>query len=144
GIHSDINLLQAKCREGSDADYELEQEGNTFMCLKWSFWTDTFDRAKNYCQFSGTRLGVFDTWDKMKILQRRTRPTWIGLDDIQIEGRFHWHDGQEFRDPEFSGFFHRYEPSDSELMEDCVILQGSLLNDVPCSASFLFVCEKVL
>ncbi|KAK0065052.1 homeobox protein Hox-A4, partial [Biomphalaria pfeifferi] len=56
---------------------------------------------------SGTRLGVFDTWDKMKILQRRTRPTWIGLDDIQIEGRFHWHDGQEFRDPEFSGFFHR-------------------------------------
>ncbi|KAI8773611.1 CD209 antigen, partial [Biomphalaria glabrata] len=93
---------------------------------------------------SGTRLGVFDTWDKMKILQRRTRPTWIGLDDIQIEGRYQWHDGQEFRDPALSGFFHKYEPSDSERVEDCVILSGSLLNDVPCTSSFLFVCEKVL
>ncbi|KAI8773617.1 homeobox protein Hox-A4, partial [Biomphalaria glabrata] len=53
----------------------------------------------------GTRLGVFNTWDKMRILQRQNNLIFIGLDDLKTEGRFRWHNGEKLKSPNISSFF---------------------------------------
>ncbi|XP_055884266.1 hemolymph lipopolysaccharide-binding protein-like isoform X2 [Biomphalaria glabrata] len=133
-----------QCGTGFFSDFKIEKEGDVVMCLRWSSWPNTFAGAKKYCLIRGTRLGVFNTWDKMKILQRQNNVTFVGLDDLQTEGKFIWHNGEQLENPRSSGFFNLNEPSNSEGVEDCVVLQGRLLNDVPCTMSYLFVCELEL
>ncbi|XP_055884264.1 hemolymph lipopolysaccharide-binding protein-like [Biomphalaria glabrata] len=132
------------CGSGSFSDFRMQYlEGTYIMCLRWSDSPLTFFGARNYCQIRGTRLGVFDTMDKMKILQTRNNLTLIGLDDLKTEGKFIWHNGAELNNAPNSGFFNEDEPSNSAGIEDCVVLHGSLLNDVTCTTLYDFVCELV-
>ncbi|XP_055884263.1 hemolymph lipopolysaccharide-binding protein-like [Biomphalaria glabrata] len=133
------------CGRGNFSDFRLQWlEHTPTMCLMWSNWPSTYIKAKEYCKRRGTRLGVFNTWDKMRILQRRNGLIYIGLDDLKTEGRFIWHNGEQLKSPNINVFFHKNEPSNSKGIEDCVVLKGSYLSDVPCTMIFLFVCELEL
>ncbi|XP_055879830.1 CD209 antigen-like isoform X2 [Biomphalaria glabrata] len=120
------------------------------MCCFWSVIPKTFADAKADCEARGARLAVFKGADKMAFLISQlsiwARDIWIGLDDIQKEGTFVWHDGTILYKHEYHPLYFSNDNPDNDDNQDCVDLSWSYwkFDDDSCSKSKNYVCEKVL
>ncbi|KAI8796457.1 C-type lectin domain family 4 member M [Biomphalaria glabrata] len=119
------------------------------MCLFWSTTTKNFSVAKADCQGRGARLGVFNDADKMEILRRKGMAMktniWVGVDDIEVEGTWKWHDGSILPESSYwPVFFNDGQPNNYD-DQDCghYWSKGTKLADEKCSAVFYYVCEKI-
>nr|XP_039251936.1 alpha-N-acetylgalactosamine-specific lectin-like [Styela clava] len=78
----------------------------------------------------------------MQLIKESELGTWIGLDDIQQEGKFVWKDG--VTSTKNNTYWDKNQP-DNYGNEDCVHLRRNApwnLNDFPCSTRLQFFCEK--
>ncbi|XP_052441464.1 uncharacterized protein LOC127981504 [Carassius gibelio] len=63
---------------------------------------------------------------------------WIGLTDVEEEGRWKWVDGSTLT----SGFWASGEPNNQGTDEDCANTRSSGWFDSPCDSSLKWICEK--
>ncbi|KAI8785224.1 CD209 antigen [Biomphalaria glabrata] len=142
------NIISVACRKNPGFEQVFYESAR--MCLFWSSDTKTFADAKADCKARGARLGVFKGADKMALLTSQfniwSRDIWIGLDDIQNEGTFVWHDGTVLDKKDYYPlYFDIKNPNDYENNQDCVQLwnESSKMDDDMCYVAKHYVCEKV-
>ncbi|XP_023273095.1 CD209 antigen-like protein E [Seriola lalandi dorsalis] len=114
----------------------------------------TWYKARAFCQTYGGDLIVIDSKDKenatVNLLRKnvdRSKPFngfWIGLRDVHEEGTWKWFDGTVL----IEGYWNDDEPNDID-DEDCAAVYPrenffKAWNDVSCSATMKWICEKAL
>ncbi|KAK0053420.1 CD209 antigen [Biomphalaria pfeifferi] len=148
--YSTIGIWDAKCHQNEG--FVIERQADVKMCLFWGVTRDfkIFSAAKADCQAKGARLGVFKGSEKMTILKRKGasvyRHIWIGLDDINTEGTFVWHDGTILPPSEYRPLYFAENRPDDAYGADCVHYSRDLmlLDDSPCYYTYNHVCEKLI
>uniref|UniRef100_A0A3Q0SY73 C-type lectin domain-containing protein n=1 Tax=Amphilophus citrinellus TaxID=61819 RepID=A0A3Q0SY73_AMPCI len=115
-------------------------------CYLLSERSDSWDAARKDCRDREADLVVIESSEEQTFLSTVTKEhTWIGLNDKEKEGTWKWVDGTaltlknwEENQPDNG----RGDPQWGE--EDCAHDRGiKLWNDISCSASFKWICEKM-
>ncbi|XP_038067180.1 uncharacterized protein LOC119737135 [Patiria miniata] len=128
--------------------YHFHQENAT---LKWK-------DAERQCAIEGALLTSIRDYGEMNFLHLMLTSDWfteetttyIGLTDIQEEGRFRWLDGRPLSYSDWMVNSDGYTQPDGDVLEDCsMIMMRSLHStqnweDIPCSlrAARQFICKK--
>ncbi|KAK9981559.1 hypothetical protein ABG768_001086 [Culter alburnus] len=113
---------------------------NFFISSELKSWSE----SRQYCRDRGADLVIINTEVKQRLVSSLAKErVWIGLSDIETEGRMIWVDNSTLN----QGFWFRGEPNNYEGNEDCVVLNptnDSVNNwyDVPCSEKRKGFCEK--
>ncbi|XP_077454650.1 uncharacterized protein LOC144073023 [Stigmatopora argus] len=102
--------------------------------------TKTWKRSRGDCQDRGGDLVIVTTKEERNFISTYYDRIWIGLSDIEHEGKWKWVNGEELN---FGGFWQKGEPNDSDAYENCVeqSRSGKGWNDMPCSETLSWVCE---
>nr|XP_024656739.1 CD209 antigen-like protein 2 [Maylandia zebra] len=93
------------------------------------------------CRDRGADLVVINSPEEQNFLSTITTEVWIGLNDKEQEGMWKWVDGTPLTLTNWG----RDQP-DNGGEEDCVHLGGDKQkswNDLWCSSSYQWICEKV-
>ncbi|XP_053154394.1 hepatic lectin-like isoform X2 [Hemicordylus capensis] len=114
-------------------------------CYYFSVEKATWHMARSQCQAKNSDLVVIHHDAEQNFLQYQARNMlfWIGLHDLKEEGYWTWVDATDYR----TGFmkWNRGEPNDSQGKEDCAMIsETGRWNDMPCTSSAMYVCEKPL
>ncbi|XP_043988842.1 CD209 antigen-like protein C [Gambusia affinis] len=119
-----------------------------YSCYFLSTSSGSWDKAREDCRNRGGDLVVINDDDEQDFLSTIIKKyTWIGLTDIETEGSWKWVDGTPLtqllnkywanKQPDNGGG----DPQWGE--EDCaLILTTKLWNDLKCSDSQQWICEK--
>lgn len=83
---------------------------------------------------------IINTKHEQDFVSRFYDRIWIGLSDLEQEGKWKWVNGA---DVDGDGLWQPGEPNDSDRHEDCVELsrRGGGWNDAPCTMKLSWVCE---
>ncbi|KAL0965895.1 hypothetical protein UPYG_G00287370 [Umbra pygmaea] len=115
----------------------------------YHFETETvknWQESESYCTSQGGHLASFHNQEELSfMIAHMPGPSWVGLSDIQIEGKWFWTDGTP------SDFlpWAPDQPDNWQGNEDCGHIRGiysptpGLLNDDFCTTTLEFVCKKV-
>ncbi|ROL52042.1 C-type lectin domain family 4 member E [Anabarilius grahami] len=132
--------LESKVTSLSDElTREASKRGFFFISSELS-WSE----SRQYCRDRGADLVIINTEEKQRFISSFIKENvWIGLSDIETEGRMIWVDNK----PLNRGFWCKDQPDDYEGNEDCVELfptKGPVnnWNDVSCSHKRKAFCEK--
>ncbi|XP_066502466.1 lymphocyte antigen 75, partial [Hoplias malabaricus] len=105
----------------------------------------TWQDAESYCVVEKGHLVSVHNQETVSFLTAHmSRSSWVGLNDIRVEGHFEWTDGTaaDFLEWEMN------QPDNWQGNEDCVHIRGvehwetGKLNDLPCTATYPFICQK--
>ncbi|CAI9599908.1 unnamed protein product [Staurois parvus] len=103
-------------------------------------------KARSSCVIKGADLAVITSEEEQNFISRQTgdQPYWIGLNDIEEEGKWTWVDGTDYASS-YKAWMPN-QPSDSDKNEDCAhLLSKGKWNDNKCShAELMALCEKKL
>uniref|UniRef100_A0A3Q0SY01 C-type lectin domain-containing protein n=1 Tax=Amphilophus citrinellus TaxID=61819 RepID=A0A3Q0SY01_AMPCI len=103
-------------------------------CYLLSERSDSWDAARKDCRDRGADLVVIDSSEEQTITNTHT---WIGLNDKEQEGQWKWVDGTYWGDR---------QPDNDGGGEHCGHVRNDekrSWNDLPCSASLKWICEKI-
>uniref|UniRef100_UPI00398F886B hepatic lectin-like n=1 Tax=Pristiophorus japonicus TaxID=55135 RepID=UPI00398F886B len=96
-----------------------------------------------HCFSTRSHLIVIDTKEEQNFMSGNimNQRHWIGLSDLSVEGQWHWVDGT---DNEATGtYWAPGEPNNDYKNEDCALtLNNGQWNDVPCSFTYKWICER--
>ncbi|KAM9709702.1 CD209 antigen-like protein 2 [Menidia menidia] len=116
-------------------------------CYLVSSLSGTWDKGREDCNDKGADLVVIDTAEEQKFVSGLiTSDTWIGLSDRNQEGLWQWVDNSplsvkfwDINQPDNGG----RDPKWGE--EDCAhfIKSPTVWNDISCTTSFKWICEKI-
>ena len=117
--------------------FRSEQVGKKFFVS--SGRKTNFDEAKTLCSLIQASVATPRNAEENRVLQSMTKDiTYLGITDKRIEGQFE----------DLRGMIVDYtnwaagEPNNMDFKEHCVVLLlNGMWNDVPCSDTFLAVCE---
>ncbi|XP_039455664.1 CD209 antigen-like protein E isoform X1 [Oreochromis aureus] len=116
-------------------------------CYFLSEKTGSWDEGRSDCRDRGADLVVIDSSEEQDFLVSFIqKPTWIGLNDKEEEGRWKWVDGTPLS---FLTYWRTGQPDNGGGdpqwgEEDCVhIRTDSSWNDLSCGNSLPWVCEKL-
>jgi hypothetical protein len=109
--------------------------------LRMSYWD-----AKAFCTARGQSLARVDTKSEAKKLARaahelRESDFWIGLDDLEREGRYRYADGSRAA----RGLWAKGEPDHYSCGQNCAALKddgGGKLRDLHCATPNPFICSR--
>ncbi|KAH9505377.1 hypothetical protein Btru_058563 [Bulinus truncatus] len=125
--------------------FNLHTEGTTSACLWWSDLRKNAADAKMDCKDKGAILSIFKSLEKFTILQKRNERVYIGLDDVEVEGVFRWHDDGSVLD--LNSSYSKQIFLDGELNnmndQDCVIFYNGELLDCQYADLNFYVCEQI-
>ncbi|XP_023148651.2 CD209 antigen-like protein C [Amphiprion ocellaris] len=111
-------------------------------CYLLSQASDSWTNGREDCKRQGADLVVINSAEEQTFLSMfANKPTWIGLNDIQTEGTWMWVDGT----PLTLSYWDTDEPNNGG-EEDCAQIRtahNTLWNDVPCTSSLQWICEKL-
>ncbi|TRY84221.1 hypothetical protein DNTS_026642 [Danionella cerebrum] len=106
-----------------------------------STWTD----AQKICEAQNGHLASVHDQERLSFLTAHmSRSSWIGLNDIKMEGTYVWSDGT----PADFLPWEQNQPDNWQGDEDCVHIRGTehpdtgRFNDLPCSATYPYICMK--
>ncbi|XP_041857535.1 CD209 antigen-like protein C [Melanotaenia boesemani] len=119
---------------------------STFSCYLLSTKSGSWDQGREDCRGRGGDLVVIDSAEEQEFLSKFAKELcWIGLSDKEREGIWKWVDGTSLiltnwdtNQPDNGG-----DPQWGD--EDCVQLRNFGMkswNDVNCTASMWWICEK--
>jgi len=108
-------------------------------CYKYFSETKTWGDARTACQAEGADLvSTANSAENSFAVSIAAATFWTGLNDQASEGSWKWTDGSPYNWSSWSGG----EPNNSG-NEDCMhVYTNSHWNDLPCSASVAYMCEK--
>ena len=115
-------------------------------CYKFSSKSLNWNAAKSACEALGSKLVVINSQTEQQALDSKipdSQRTWIGLyRNPKDKSRWLWVDGSR---PTYT-YWLSGEPNNSGGSEDCAEMfqkshKGHKWNDIPCAASFPYVCE---
>ncbi|XP_067261363.1 CD209 antigen-like protein E [Chanodichthys erythropterus] len=138
-----INRLQDNYTDLTQKKLELETRVTS---LRFFFISSelNWSESRKYCRDRGADLVIINTEEKQKFISSIVKESvWIGLSDIETEGRMMWVDNS----PLNQEFWFKDQPDDYNGNEDCVELiptqdAGNNWNDLPCSHKRKGICEK--
>ncbi|KAK9981556.1 hypothetical protein ABG768_001083 [Culter alburnus] len=151
-LTAEKSQLQRSADTLSQKNLELETRVNNLSAeksqLQRSFFfksneLKSWSESRQYCRDRGADLVIIKTEEKQKFISSIIKDrVWIGLSDIETEGRMIWVDNS----PLNRGFWSKDEPNNKG-DEDCAELipthdPGNNWNDVPCSHRMKGICEK--
>ncbi|KAK6958674.1 macrophage mannose receptor 1-like isoform X1 [Biomphalaria glabrata] len=132
--------LQIKCRKFG---YEMQTLRSATKCLHWNRDNVTFTEAKEHCEANGGFLATFKTEDEVALATTsKIWHFWVGLDDMQSQGMYRWHDdgtiAQNVKD-----IFKFQEMTRRPISADCASFMPSFFSHVLtfCDTKAGFVCE---
>ncbi|XP_039455849.1 C-type lectin domain family 4 member E-like [Oreochromis aureus] len=112
-------------------------------CYLLSERSASWDAARKNCRDRGADLMVIDTPEEQMILSVIiTEDAWIGLNDKEKEGTWKWVDGTPLTLRYWAGD----QPDNGGGLEDCAHIINNnkkSWNDLPCSTSLKWICEKI-
>ena len=100
-----------------------------------------FDTAFDACSTAGAHLVPIHDATENALVQAANGEGWIGFDDLQTEGTFHWVDAST---PTYTNWNQgTHEPNDSNHDEDCAYIHedDGTWNDTACSDTRKGLCE---
>ena len=104
-----------------------------------------YSKARETCEIQNAKLAMPQNKDKSEQVMRARvarAKIWIGLDDIQKEGRYTWADGSVLKDGDWKNW-RPNEPDNYQGGEDCVVMAKSgEWTDNKCSNRNNFICEQ--
>ncbi|XP_026107507.1 CD209 antigen-like protein C [Carassius auratus] len=130
-LKSEINDLQKfvdglKCHQSTLYFFSSEKKN----------WNE----SRRYCRERGTDLIIINNTEEQDFVKNicGSDHFWIGLTDIEEEGRWKWVDGSTLT----SGFWARGEPNNYQGNDDCANTRSSGWYDAQCDSSLKWICEK--
>ncbi|XP_026118872.1 CD209 antigen-like protein C [Carassius auratus] len=133
-LKSERNDLQKKFADG----WRCHQSSLYFISSETKNW----DESRRYCREKAADLIIINNreeQDFVKIITGSFDYFWIGLTDVEVEGRWKWVDGSTLT----SWFWAPGQP-DSFLGtdEDCATTHSLAWFDTPCNSIVKWICEK--
>ncbi|XP_026106783.1 CD209 antigen-like protein C [Carassius auratus] len=130
-LKSERNDLQKKFADG----WRCHQSSLYFFSSETKNW----DESRRYCRERGADLIIINNREEQDFVKNicGSEHFWIGLTDIEVEGRWKWVDGSTLT----SGFWASGEPN-NQGNEDCANTHSSGCFDTPCDNSVKWICEK--
>ncbi|KAG9356088.1 hypothetical protein JZ751_000932 [Albula glossodonta] len=121
---------------------------NNGRCFKYVSYKTNWASAEKRCENMGGNLpsvhsAAEDQFLKnlFKSFSSKDTSFWLGLSDCQKEGWWFWSDGSKL---DYTNWRYR-QPDNHQGKEHCVHMHtsaGKSWNDIPCSSSFPFICER--
>uniref|UniRef100_A0A3Q0T161 C-type lectin domain-containing protein n=1 Tax=Amphilophus citrinellus TaxID=61819 RepID=A0A3Q0T161_AMPCI len=111
-------------------------------CYLLSERSDSWDAARKDCRDRGADLVVIDSSEEQVHCTITNTHTWIGLNDKEQEGQWKWVDGT----PLIMTYWGDRQPDNDGGGEHCGHVRNDekrSWNDLPCSASLKWICEKI-
>ncbi|CAI5655391.1 unnamed protein product [Oreochromis niloticus] len=156
-LHANLSEMSNKLANLTENARELERLQNLTRLKKtcpvgWSNFSHScyllsessasWDAARKDCRVRGADLVVIDCGKEQTFLSAITNEhTWIGLNDKEQEGTWKWVDGT----PVILTYWAEHQPDDGGGNEDCAHFRNDekkSWNDLPCSTSLKWICEK--
>ncbi|KAK9981557.1 hypothetical protein ABG768_001084 [Culter alburnus] len=148
-LMAEKSQLQRSADTLSQKNLELESKVTSLSDELLSFFfisheLKSWSESRQYCRDRGADLVIINTEEKQRFISSIVKDrVWIGLSDIENEGRIIWVDNK----PLNQGFWFTDQPDDYKGDEDCVELiptqdPGNNWNDLPCSRKKKGICEK--
>ncbi|KAF3694509.1 C-type lectin domain family 10 member A MMGL Macrophage asialoglycoprotein-binding protein 1 [Channa argus] len=118
-------------------------------CYLLSSLSGSWERGREDCRVKGADLLVIESDEEQTfVLGLTQQPAWIGLNDKEVEGTWKWVDGTSL----IKTYWKKDQPDNgggSPLWgeEDCAHIrneENNLWNDLSCTASLRWICEKLL
>ncbi|XP_041091683.1 CD209 antigen-like protein A isoform X2 [Polyodon spathula] len=107
-------------------------------CYYFSKSEEAWQKAKEFCYSQDAVLVVIKTEQELNFIGGQvSRGHYVGLSDLQTEGTWVWLDGSTVD----SRFWRSGEPNNAN-EEDCGELIEGKLNDISCSTTLRWICEK--
>ncbi|XP_073478621.1 hepatic lectin-like [Aquarana catesbeiana] len=115
-------------------------------CYFFTSARSNWNKARTTCVMKQADLAVITSVEEQNFISRQTgdQPYWIGLSDIEEEGKWTWVDGTDYASS-YKAWMPN-EPNNNDNNEDCahLWLKGKW-NDKKCShAEYTALCEKKL
>ncbi|XP_077980176.1 C-type mannose receptor 2-like [Glandiceps talaboti] len=110
--------------------------------------THRYAKAQKACEKTDSHLVIINNAGEQSFIEglliELTHNVWIGLNDIQKEGKWKWEDGSKLSKKKYSNW-HTGEPNNGGGNEDCAhinINENYEWNDIACTTKFGYICEK--
>uniref|UniRef100_A0A8C1T489 C-type lectin domain-containing protein n=1 Tax=Cyprinus carpio TaxID=7962 RepID=A0A8C1T489_CYPCA len=120
--------------------WKYYQSSLYFISSEIKNWTE----SRRYCTERAADLIIINNTEEqvcdfVKNISGISDRFWIGLTDIEVEGRWKWVDGSNIT----SGFWALGEPNSYQgKEEDCAITRSPGWADYPCNDTHKWICEK--
>ncbi|XP_026112872.1 CD209 antigen-like protein C [Carassius auratus] len=130
-LKSERNELQKRFADG----WKFHQSSLYFFSSEQKNWKE----SRRYCRERGADLIIINNREEQDFVGNISGSDhfWIGLSDIDEEGRWKWVDGSTLT----SGFWASTEPNGKE-KEDCALNYPPGWGDFPCDYTYKWICEK--
>ncbi|XP_044073432.1 CD209 antigen-like protein E [Siniperca chuatsi] len=147
----ELKKLQNLSKQGVPACEKTCPAGWTMFSYACYFLSDesgSWDKGREYCRGKGADLVVITSTEEQRFLLGLTKkPSWIGLNDRDVEGTWKWIDGT----PLNLTYWHNNQPdngggSQKWGEEDCAHIRtewSNHWNDLSCNAALQWICEKI-
>ncbi|XP_044045914.1 CD209 antigen-like protein C isoform X3 [Siniperca chuatsi] len=104
-------------------------------------WND----SRTFCKNEDAQLVIISSYEEQELLSSFKREAWIGLTDAQTETVWKWVNGTEVT----KTYWRNGQPDNYQNSENCAEISDrypdlSNWNDLSCSSSVHFICEKIL
>uniref|UniRef100_A0A8C2ECC4 C-type lectin domain-containing protein n=1 Tax=Cyprinus carpio TaxID=7962 RepID=A0A8C2ECC4_CYPCA len=120
-----------------EMDGQIYQSSFYFVSSEWKSWTE----SRRFCTERGADLTIINSKTEQEFIKTISGGdgVWIGLTDIDMEGRWKWVDGITLT----SGFsFWGIGEPNGQKEENCITSYPTGWYDYPCSSAFKWICEK--
>ncbi|XP_026100450.1 C-type lectin domain family 17, member A-like [Carassius auratus] len=124
--------LQKKFADG----WKCHQSSIYYFSSEMKNW----DESRRYCTEREADLIIINNREEQDFVKNifGSDDFWIGLTDIEVEGRWKWADGSTLT----FKFWASGEPNDYQGNEDCAMTRSSGWFDTQCDRSLKWICEK--
>uniref|UniRef100_A0A914VB91 receptor protein-tyrosine kinase n=1 Tax=Plectus sambesii TaxID=2011161 RepID=A0A914VB91_9BILA len=136
---TDISTTATPLPTANEGDVIVQWQGNTYMWVRSELmWKAAEDRCKKW----GGHLASIRSKEENDFIQsvHEGNWSWIGYNDINVEGTFSWIDGS---DSTFTAWSPD-QPNDAGKGEDCVVQQDIIGDwfDDECYNTWSFICKR--
>ncbi|XP_059361677.1 uncharacterized protein LOC132099255 [Carassius carassius] len=118
--------------------WKCHQSSLYFISSEMKNWTE----SRSYCRERAADLIIINNTEKQDFVKNISGSSghfWIGLTDVEVEGRWKWVDGSTLT----SGFWASTEPDSHQgTDEDCAINYSEGWADYPCDYMSKWICEE--